>query len=165
MKYTKLFNNHSEYVAYTASTAFIRPNVSYCILEDEPHCTPSDLCQEGHTYEVTSTTYPQTVAASATSFDLSFEYNDIYTVVTCEQTTTTGSSTAIIDIEENPTTSARTMHPRYMMFFASFSSAFSSATYMNVPAANSSSVEMSLNDSSITLCDMPVSFISLALPT
>ena len=114
MKYTKLFDSHSEYVAYTASTAFIRPNVSYCILEDEPHCTPSDLCQEGHTYEVTSTTYPQTVAASATSFDLSFEYNDIYTVVTCEQTTTTGSSTAIIAIEENETYSARTISGVYI---------------------------------------------------
>ncbi len=42
MKYTKLFNQHSEYVAYTASTSFIRPNVSWCILEEEPHCTPAD---------------------------------------------------------------------------------------------------------------------------
>lgn len=115
MKYTRLFNEHSEYVAYTASTAFIRPNVSYCILEDEPHCTPSDLCQEGHTYEVVGTpSYPQTVAASATSFDLSFDYNDIYTTVTCHQTITTGSRTAIVAIEENPTTSARTISGVYV---------------------------------------------------
>ena len=42
MKYTKLFNNHEEYVAYTASTSFIRPNVSYCREDDESHCTPPD---------------------------------------------------------------------------------------------------------------------------
>lgn len=41
MKYTKLFNQHSKYVAYTASTSFIRPNVSWCRLEDESHCTPA----------------------------------------------------------------------------------------------------------------------------
>jgi hypothetical protein len=70
MKYTKLFNNHDEYVAYTGSTAFIRPNVSYCIQEDESHCTPVEFkCQDNHIYEVIGEpSYPETVAASATSF-------------------------------------------------------------------------------------------------
>lgn len=40
MKYTKLFNNHSEYVVYTGGTNFITPNVSWCIQEEEAHCTP-----------------------------------------------------------------------------------------------------------------------------
>ena len=114
MKYTKLFNSHSEYVAYTASTSFIRPNVSYCILEAEPHCTPPDFCEEGHTYEVIGTpSYPSTVAASATSFELSFTYNDIYTTITCQQTVTSGESAVTIAIEENKTTSARTVSGVY----------------------------------------------------
>ena len=114
MKYTKLFSSHSEYVAYTASTSFIRPNVSYCILEAEPHCTPPDFCEEGHTYEVIGTpSYPSTVAASATSFELSFTYNDIYTTITCQQTTTSGESTVTIAIDENMTTSARTISGVY----------------------------------------------------
>lgn len=114
MKYTRLFNSHSEYVAYTASTGFIRPNVSYCILEDEPHCTPPDFCEEGHTYEVIGTpSYPQTVAASATSFELSFNYNDIYTTITCQQMTTSSSGSVTIAIDENKTTSARTVSGVY----------------------------------------------------
>lgn len=114
MKYTKLFSSHSEYVAYTASTSFIRPNVSYCILEAEPHCTPPDFCEEGHTYEVIGTpSYPSTVAASATSFELSFTYNDIYTTITCQQTATSGESTVTIAIDENMTTSARTISGVY----------------------------------------------------
>ena len=114
MKYTRLFNSHSEYVAYTASTSFIRPNISYCILEDEPHCTPPDFCEEGHTYEVIGIpSYPLTVAASATSFELSFNYNDIYTTITCEQTITSSSGSVTIAIDENKTTSARTISGIY----------------------------------------------------
>ena len=114
MKYTRLFNNHSEYTAYTASTAFISPNVSYCILEEDSHCTPPDFCDEGHTFEVIGTpSYPSTVAASATSFGLSFDYNDIYTTIGCEQTIETGSSAVTISIDENMTTSARTVIGEY----------------------------------------------------
>ena len=114
MKYTRLFEKHDDYVAYTASTEFIRPNVSYCILEDEPHCTPADFCQEGYTYEVIgSPSYPQTVPASTTSFSLSFNYNEIYTTITCEQTTTSSGDTVIIAIQENTSTSARTVSGVY----------------------------------------------------
>ncbi len=115
MKYTRLFSTHDDYVSYTASTSFIRPNVSYCIQEDEPHCTPTDFCEEGHTYEVIGTpSYPQTVAASATSFDLSFNYNDTYTTITCQQTITPGSDSVTIAIDENMTTSARTVSGVYI---------------------------------------------------
>ena len=115
MKYTKLFNEHSEYVAYTASTAFIRPNVSYCILEDESHCTPPLICQEVHIYELMGEpSYPSSVPASATSFDLSFTYTDTYTSVTCDQGSFMDGDTVTIPIEENPSTSARTISGTYV---------------------------------------------------
>ena len=115
MKYTKLFNSHSEYVAYTASTSFIRPNVSYCILEEESHCTPPDFCEEGHTYAIVGIpSYPDTVEASATSFDLSFEYIDTYITITCEEIVTQGSETVSISIPVNPTTQERTISGEYI---------------------------------------------------
>ena len=115
MKYTKLFNNHNEYVAYTGSTAFIRPNVSYCILEDEPHCTPADFkCQDNHVYEVIGEpSYPETVAASATSFTLSFDYNDTHTLISCEVVVTTDTENVSVAIEENPSTESRTISGSY----------------------------------------------------
>ena len=116
MKYTKLFNNHSEYVAYIASEGFIRPNVSYCIQEDESHCTPiHDTCIEQHIYEIMGEpSYPSSVPASATSFDLSFTYTDTYTSVTCDQGSFMDGDTVTIPIEENPTTSARTITGTYV---------------------------------------------------
>ena len=115
MKYTKLFNEHSEYVAYTASTAFIRPNVSYCILEDESHCTPPLICQEVHIYELMGEpSYPSSVPASATSFELSFTYTDTYTSVTCDQGSFMDGDTVTIPIGENPSTSARTITGIYV---------------------------------------------------
>ena len=38
--YLKLFENHNQYTAYTASTEFIKPNVSHCIQEVEVHYNP-----------------------------------------------------------------------------------------------------------------------------
>ena len=116
MKYTKLFNQHSEYVAYTASTSFIRPNVSWCILEEEPHCTPAlEPCEEQHIYEIMGEpSYPSTVPASATSFDLSFTYSDTYTARTCEQGSFIDGDTVTIPIEENPSMSARTITGTYV---------------------------------------------------
>ena len=115
MKYTKLFNNHDEYVAYTGSTAFIRPNVSYCILEDEPHCTPAEFkCQDNHVYEVIGEpSYPETVAASATSFTLSFDYKDTHTLISCEVIVTTDTDNVSIAIEKNPSTESRTISGSY----------------------------------------------------
>ena len=115
MKYTKLFNNHSEYVAYIASEIFIRPNVSYCIQEDESHCTPiHDTCIEQHIYEIMGEpSYPSSVPASATSFELSFTYTDTYTSVTCDQGSFMDGDMVTIPIEENPTTTARTISGNY----------------------------------------------------
>ena len=115
MKYTKLFNNHEEYMAYTASTSFIRPNVSYCILEDEPHCTPQvPSCQEEHRYEVVGmVSYPSEIPASATSFDLSFNYNDIFITTTCYEMVTSSSDTVSISVHENLTMSAITISGSY----------------------------------------------------
>ena len=116
MKYTKLFNNHNEYVAYVSSEVFIRPNVSYCIQEDESHCTPiHDTCIEQHIYEIMGEpSYPSSVPASATSFDLSFTYTDTYTSVTCDQESFMDGDTVTIPIEENPSTSARTISGTYV---------------------------------------------------
>ena len=115
MKYTKLFNNHNEYVAYTASTEFIIPNVSYCKQEDESHCTPQHFCQEVHIYELMGEpSYPSSVPASATSFDLSFTYTDTYTSVTCDQGSFMDGDTVTIPIEENPSMSARTISGTYV---------------------------------------------------
>ena len=115
MKYTRLFRNHSEYEAYTGSTAFIRPNVSYCILEDEPHCTPPDFCEEGHTYAMVGVpSYPSTVPASATSFDMVIDYVDTYTTITCEERVTEYEETVSVPIQENPTTSERVLTGEYV---------------------------------------------------
>ena len=115
MKYTKLFNNHNEYVAYTASTEFIIPNVSYCIQEDESHCTPPHFCQEVHIYELMGEpSYPSSVPASATSFELSFTYTDTYTSITCDQGSFMDGDTVTIPIEENPSMSARTITGTYI---------------------------------------------------
>lgn len=40
MKYIKEFSNHAAYTAYTASTEFATPNVSYCNQENEVHYNP-----------------------------------------------------------------------------------------------------------------------------
>lgn len=40
MKYIKNFENHTEYEAFTGTTAFIKPNVSLCKEENEVHYNP-----------------------------------------------------------------------------------------------------------------------------
>ena len=115
MKYTKLFNNYDEYVAYITSEGFIRPNVSYCIEEDESHCTPQHFCQEAHIYELMGEpSYPSSVPARATSFNLSFSYTDTYTSTTCDQGSFMDGDTVTIPIEENPSMSARTISGTYV---------------------------------------------------
>ena len=46
MIYLKKFENHAEYTAYTASTEFIKPNVSHCIQEVEMHYSPYSYADE-----------------------------------------------------------------------------------------------------------------------
>ena len=102
MKYTKLFNTHSEYELYINSESAILPNLSWCKEEGEVHYTPSDSCTEGHYYELDGTpSYPETVPASATSFVLSFDYKDIYTTSECDVTVTTSATTATIEIGDD----------------------------------------------------------------
>lgn len=116
MKYTKLFEKHEDYVAYTASTIFIRPNVSYCILEDEPHCTPaSDApCIEHHVYALVGTpTYPQSIGANDTSFEITFQYSDTYTATTCDTGVKYGEDSDNVTVGANQTTSARTISGTY----------------------------------------------------
>lgn len=115
MKYSKIFNNHDEYVAYKNSTGFVRPNVSYCIQEDRTYCTSIYSCGEVHEYAVIGEpTYPSTVDANATSFDMSFNYSDTYTARTCEESSITTSTTVSVAISANPTTSARTINGNYV---------------------------------------------------
>lgn len=49
MKYVKLFENHSGYTAYTADTEnFVKPNVSYCVQENECHMTSNKIEADLH---------------------------------------------------------------------------------------------------------------------
>ena len=41
-KYLKLFESHNEYIAFTQTENFIKPNVSHCIEENEVHYNPYD---------------------------------------------------------------------------------------------------------------------------
>jgi hypothetical protein len=43
MKYIKLFDTHQDYVTFKDSANWIEPNVSYCVLEDELHYSPTVL--------------------------------------------------------------------------------------------------------------------------
>jgi len=71
-------------------------------------------CTPGHVYTlIGNPTYPSTVAATATSFQMSFDYDDVYTSPACESSTTSGSSTVLVTITANPTTSARTISGSY----------------------------------------------------
>ena len=50
-KYLKLFNEHSEYKSFIQTEDFIRPNVSYCIEENEVHYNPIWVPNaNGHAY-------------------------------------------------------------------------------------------------------------------
>lgn len=40
MEFLKAFANHNEYSAFTGTDKFVRPNVSYCITENENHYNP-----------------------------------------------------------------------------------------------------------------------------
>ncbi len=115
MKYTKLFNNHSEYEAFTATTSFTLPNVSWCIEEREAHSTPLFVpCREVHIYAlVGDPSYPSTVPATATSFSMTFGYSDTYTARTCEESAITTSTTVVVSISANPSYSARTISGSY----------------------------------------------------
>ena len=116
MKYIKLFNNHNEYTAYTASISFVTPNISWCKQEHEGHCTPeSTACTEQHEYTIVGEpSYPSTVPATTTLFYLSFVYNDTYTASTCEEGTVQSSQTVSIEIGENTSTEARTISGTYV---------------------------------------------------
>ena len=46
MKYLKLFENHSGYSEYLASSEYLRPNVSHCIQENEVHYNPHTWADE-----------------------------------------------------------------------------------------------------------------------
>ncbi len=115
MKYTKLFNNHEEYAAYTASTNFIRPNISFCVQDRETHCTPAGNCQEAHEYALNGQpTYPLSVPSTATSFEMSFEYTETYTSVTCVVMATSYTESVTVEISENMSTSARMISGTYV---------------------------------------------------
>ena len=60
-KYLKLFKNHSEYEAFTATTEIIKPNVSNCVREYDVHFNPIVPPQETRlmvTYNVEDASEP-----------------------------------------------------------------------------------------------------------
>lgn len=114
MKYTKLFNNHSEYESYIAGENVPLPNVSWCIQEEEPHLTPLPLCDEEHEYALYGEpSYPETIAADDTFFIISYGYSDTYTARTCVTSVTYGEDSDYVFVEPNETTSARTISGVY----------------------------------------------------
>ena len=50
MKYLKLFNTHTEYVAFTQTEDFIKPNVTHCVQENEVHYNPWSWADEYLTF-------------------------------------------------------------------------------------------------------------------
>ena len=50
MIFLRQFENHSEYEAFTATTEFIKPNVSLCVQENEVHYNPYVDPYAGHEY-------------------------------------------------------------------------------------------------------------------
>ena len=76
--YLKLFENHNQYTAYTASTEFIKPNVSHCIQEVEVHYNPFDP-YNGHAYVEIGGLKWATMnvgATSETDYGLYFQWGD-----------------------------------------------------------------------------------------
>ena len=78
MKYLKLFNTHAEYVEYAASTKFSIPNVSWCVEDDEPHCTPLDIPYSGQylTFDVLTGGTIMWTAKSGATKTISYSINE-----------------------------------------------------------------------------------------
>ena len=110
----KKFSTHQEYEAFTATTAFIKPNVSICTTEGDVHYNPF-VCEETTTYELVGTpSYPSEVDGASTSFDMTFNYKRTDINEKCSETVTEGSDTVTVDIGTNPSTaSSRTVEGTY----------------------------------------------------
>ena len=105
MEYLRQFENHEEYTSFTATTAFIKPNVSICIEENEVHFNPM-VCEETSVYElVGEPSYPSTIEGDETSFDITFDYERTDTDNRCRQTVSSGSDSVTVEIGQNPSTS------------------------------------------------------------
>ena len=112
--YLKKFSTHQEYEAFTATTAFIKPNVSICTTEGDVHYNPL-ACEESSTYELVGTpSYPSEVDGASTSFDMTFNYKRTDINEKCKETITEGSDTVTVEIGTNPSTaSSRTVEGTY----------------------------------------------------
>jgi hypothetical protein len=112
--YLKKFSTHQEYEAFTATTAFIKPNVSICTTEGDVHYNPLK-CEESSTYELVGTpSYPSEVDGANTSFDMTFNYKRTDINEKCKETITEGSDTVTVEIGTNPSTaSSRTVEGTY----------------------------------------------------
>jgi len=105
--YIKLFKTHAEYKAYTASTAFVLPNVSFCEnVQDEVHYNPYE-CEEGYVYEIVGTpSYPATIYGDVSSFDINFNYKRTYINKECQEVEIINSAdTVTVNCGENTSTS------------------------------------------------------------
>ena len=112
--YLKKFSTHQEYEAFTATTAFIKPNVSICTTEGDVHYNPL-ACEESSTYELVGTpSYPSEVDGASTSFEMTFNYKRTDINEKCKETITEGSDTVTVEIGTNPSTaSSRTVEGTY----------------------------------------------------
>ena len=105
MKYLKQFNNHEGYTSFTATTAFVKPNVSICIQDVHTHFNPK-TCEVTSEYElIGEPSYPSTIEGDVTSFDITFDYKRTDTDNRCRQTVTSGSDSVTVECGQNPSTS------------------------------------------------------------
>ena len=79
-KYLKLFETHQQYESYTASTTFIKPNVSFCIdTPNEVHYNPYvDPCQQYDYVEIAGIKWAtkNVGACDVTDVGLYFQWGD-----------------------------------------------------------------------------------------
>ena len=100
--YLKEFSTHQEYEAFTATTAFIKPNVSICTTEGDAHYNPL-VCEETTTYELVGTpSYPSEIEGCDTGFTLSFNYKKTVINRKCKEIVSTGSDSIVVETETNP---------------------------------------------------------------
>jgi len=106
-KYLKKFETHTQYEAFTATTEFIKPNVSICIdTPSEVHYNPL-RCEETSEYEVIGEpSYPSEIEGDATSFEMTVNYQRTDTNIYCQETVTEGTDTVTVEIGQNPSTSS-----------------------------------------------------------
>lgn len=88
MEYIRFFNEHSEYEDFTKTDEYIKPNVSYCEMEDEAHYSPyvHDYSQDYLTFRALE---DGTFTFSVNDIEYSMDEGDNWTTLTAGASTPT----------------------------------------------------------------------------